>query len=112
MIIRCQDCGCRREFDKVTSVAEAHPTEMADRPVPHTRSALAALLEQRDMADPYRGYAAWRMSQPVSQLDERLFLMSRYDDCLAVLTDTRFGHGESSSSGALSILDRNPPDHT
>jgi cytochrome P450 len=112
MIIRCRDCGCRREFDKIDNVAENHRTEMADRPLRRASSALAALLEQRDVADPYPGYAAWRMSQPVSQLDERLFVMSRYDDCLAVLTDTCFGHAESSRSRALSFLYLNPPDHT
>src|SRR5580693_9564423 len=85
---------------------------MADPPVRHAQSALAVLLEQRDAADPYRAYAAWRMSQPVAQLDERLFVMSRYDDCLAVLTDPRFGHTFSSPNRPPSLGGLNPPDHT
>jgi len=78
----------------------------------HARTALAALLEQRDAADPYRCYAAWRLSQPVAQLDEHLFVFSRHDDCLAVLSDARFGHADSSAGRALPLLGLNPPDHT
>jgi cytochrome P450 len=87
---------------------------MADPPVRHARSALAVLLEQRDVADPYRGYAAWRTSRPVAQLDERLFVLSRYDDCLAVFTDPRFGYAFASASPNRppSLGGLNPPDHT
>jgi cytochrome P450 len=72
---------------------------------------LAALFAPGHVADPYPAYARWRAGRPVARPDERLFVLSRYEDCAAVLASPAFGHLPDGAR-ARSMLRLNPPDHT
>jgi cytochrome P450 len=91
--------------------------------------ALATLFAPGIVTDPYPAYARWRAERPVARPRERLYVLSRFADCEAVLADPAFGRIEEddarlapgqaqapvfSSRGpnARSILRLNPPDHT
>jgi cytochrome P450 len=94
---------------------------------------LATLFDQGHRADPYPDYRGWRTSTPISEPMDRLFVLTRHQDCTAVLRDLRFGHAEGDDPGVLrsapadaeeytlvdengnpvrSFLGLNPPDHT
>ncbi|MGX1971319.1 cytochrome P450 [Streptomyces kronopolitis] len=92
---------------------------------------LQDLLDPRHQADPYPLYSRWRARTPLARLDEQLMVLTRYDDCAAVLRDGRFGHPEADDprfaerdrpSLAVLVDDEghpvrgflglNPPDHT
>jgi hypothetical protein len=76
-------------------------------------------------ADPYPFYRRLRETDPVHLSPLGLWVLTRYDDCVASLRDPRFGrdgfeailsaqYGEESETGRLprSMLFRDPPDHT
>lgn len=94
---------------------------------------LATLFDRGHRADPYPDYRGWRLSTPISEPLDRLFVLTRHQDCAAVLRDLRFGHAEGDDTGVLrsapadaeeytlvdengnrvrSFLGLNPPDHT
>src|ERR1700761_5944775 len=91
--------------------------------------ALAALFAPGMVADPYPAYARWRAERPLARRRERLYVLSRFADCEAVLGDPAFGRAEGDDSrlrpgerqalarlrdgpNARSMLRLNPPDHT
>jgi cytochrome P450 len=56
---------------------------------------LMALFEPGQVTDPYPAYREWRIQQPVVRPHARLFVLSRFADCEAVLADgSSFGHAE------------------
>ena len=75
-------------------------------------------------ADPYPFYRQLREQDPVHQTPMGFWVLTRYDDCVAVLRDARFGReefqqmlsavygGEDSDRLPRSMLFRDPPDHT
>ena len=102
---------------------------------------LAALFAPGHVEDPYPLYAQWRARRPVARPHEYLFVLSRHDDCAAVLADPAFGiapaaavnplraalrpnastapgsgnapdHGVFAEVNTRSMLRMNPPDHT
>ena len=74
--------------------------------------ALTALFDPRQVADPYPAYREWRHQRPVARPRERLFVLSRFADCEAVLADASFGHARAAGEvDARSFLGMNPPDH-
>ncbi|WP_405407375.1 cytochrome P450 [Streptomyces decoyicus] len=97
-----------------------------------TLPSLQDLLDPRHQADPYPLYARWRTRTPIARIDDQLMVLSRYEDCAAVLRDGRFGHAEADdprftgervrpASKVLvddngrpvrGFLSLNPPDHT
>jgi cytochrome P450 len=84
--------------------------------------ALMRLFAPDQVADPYPAYREWRVHQPIARPHERLFVLSRFADCEAVLASTSFGHvrpGDIRPFGRRvreanigSFLTMNPPDHT
>jgi cytochrome P450 len=102
---------------------------MSELPVsPDDLRALGMLLTSGDVGDPYPGYARWRAERPVARPRERLYVLSRFADCEAVLADPAFGRAtdgdgrptrglrparrEDGGVAARSMLALNPPDHT
>jgi cytochrome P450 len=103
---------------------------MNELPVrPEDLRALGALFAPGSVADPYPAYARWREERPVARPRERLYVLSRFADCEAVLADPAFGRideGDERLSPAWpraagrqggpvtagSLLRLNPPDHT
>jgi cytochrome P450 len=103
---------------------------MSELPVrPDDLRALAALFAPGIVADPYPTYARWRAERPVARPRERLYVLSRFADCEAVLADPAFGRAEDAGfrpapgraraagrgddrAFAGSMLRLNPPDHT
>jgi cytochrome P450 len=103
---------------------------MTELPVsPDDLRALAGLFSPEIAADPYPVYARWRAERPVARPQERLYVLSRFADCEAVLADPAFGRaGEddvrltpaqaraavrrADGVNARSMLQMNPPDHT
>lgn len=106
-------------------------TELAVRPEDLVE--LGGLFAHGLVADPYPAYRGWREQRPVARPDERLFVVSRFADCEAVLADAAFGHpepgmarpfrdgadeagdevsGRGTGVSARSLLVLNPPDHT
>ncbi|MCF3173462.1 cytochrome P450 [Streptomyces sioyaensis] len=91
---------------------------------------LQDLLDPRNQADPYPLYSRWRAQAPLARLDDRLMVLTRHEDCAAVLRDGRLGHPEADDpqfAGRRPSLDvlvdddgrpvrgflgLNPPDHT
>ena len=89
---------------------------------------LTTLFDPRRVADPYPTYAWLREARPVWRPVERVYVLSRHDDCAAVLRDPRFGRREEGRLGlrrlgreagmpaerpaVRSFLMLNPPDHT
>jgi cytochrome P450 len=75
-------------------------------------------------ADPYPFYRRLREQDPVHRSALGFWVLTRYDDCVAVLRDQRFGReefqqmlsavygGEDSDRLPRSMLFRDPPDHT
>jgi cytochrome P450 len=76
-------------------------------------------------ADPYPFYRRLRDKEPVHRSPMGFYVLTRYEDCVAVLRDQRFGreefqqmltavYGDESEKPALprSMLFRDPPDHT
>jgi pimeloyl-[acyl-carrier protein] synthase len=76
-------------------------------------------------ADPYPFYRRLREQDPVHQSPMGFWVLTRYDDCVAVLRDQRFGreefqqmlsavYGDETEKPQLprSMLFRDPPDHT
>jgi len=102
--------------------------------------ALTAMFAPGHVADPYPDYARWRARRPVARPHEYIFVLSRYDDCAAVLASAAFGRapedqasplrrafrppagkaedpagsadGARAAGAARSMLGLNPPDHT
>ena len=59
---------------------------MSELPVsPDDLRALATLFAPGIVADPYPAYARWRAERPVARPRERLYVLSRFADCEAVL---------------------------
>jgi cytochrome P450 len=76
-------------------------------------------------ADPYPFYKRLREKEPIHQSPMGFWVLTRYEDCVAVLRDQRFGreefqqmltavYGDETEKPALprSMLFRDPPDHT
>jgi cytochrome P450 len=75
-------------------------------------------------ADPYPFYRRLREQDPVHRAPMGFWVLTRYDDCVAVLRDARFGReefqqmlaavygGEEGDRLPRSMLFRDPPDHT
>src|SRR5580658_4114464 len=95
---------------------------------PDELAALGALFAPGIVADPYPAYAQWRARRPVARPRERLYVLSRFADCEAVLADPAFGRAEDGEdrplarlkraagqagdgANARSMLRLNPPDH-
>jgi cytochrome P450 len=102
---------------------------MNELPVrPEDLRALGALFAPGSVADPYPAYARWRDERPVARPRERLYVLSRFADCEAVLADPAFGRIDEGNErlsparpraarqggpvNAGSLLRLNPPDHT
>ena len=101
---------------------------MSELPVrPDDLRALGALFAPGIAADPYPAYARWRAERPVARPRERLYVLSRFADCEAVLADPAFGRATDGDGrpvrglgparredglAARSMLALNPPDHT
>jgi cytochrome P450 len=91
-------------------------SQLADLP------ALMRLFAPEQVADPYPAYRDWRVRQPIARPHERLFVLSRFADCEAVLASSSFGHAgpgdtrpfghRAREAGLGSFLGMNPPDHT
>jgi cytochrome P450 len=97
---------------------------------PEELPALADLFDPGHVPDPYPAYEQWRARSPIVRPQERLFVLSRFDDCEAVLADPTFGHfepgqnrngqnytgqdnpGTVGRAEVRSMLRLNPPDHT
>jgi cytochrome P450 len=87
---------------------------------PDVVPALAALFDPGQVADPYPAYEQWRDRSPIVRPQEKLFVLSRFEDCEVVLADPSFGHAEAGQNRpgtagqaeARSMLRLNPPDHT
>jgi cytochrome P450 len=96
---------------------------------PDQLAALGALFAPGIVADPYPVYAQWRAKRPIARPRERLYVLSRFADCEAVLADPAFGRAEDGQDRPLprqaraagqgggganagSMLRLNPPDHT
>ncbi|MCW2929669.1 MAG: hypothetical protein JWM19_631 [Actinomycetia bacterium] len=62
---------------------------------------LAALFAPGHVEDPYPGYAQWRARRPVARPHEFLFVLSRHEDCAAVLADPAFGHAPADAFNPL-----------
>ncbi|HEY5015690.1 MAG TPA: cytochrome P450 [Streptosporangiaceae bacterium] len=89
---------------------------------------LMTLFDPRRVADPYPTYAWLRAARPVWRPAERVYVLSRHEDCVSVLRDPRFGRAEEGRLGlrrvgsgtevtaerpaVRSFLALNPPDHT
>ena len=89
---------------------------------------LMGLFDPERVADPYPTYAWLRAARPAWQPLENVFVLSRHEDCAAVLRDPRFGRSEKGRLGVRrpglggagplerpavrSFLALNPPDHT
>ena len=89
---------------------------------------LMTLFDPQRVADPYPTYAWLRSARPIWQAVERVYVLSRHEDCVAVLRDPRFGRAEGGRLGlhrigqdgpgtaerpaVRSFLALNPPDHT
>src|SRR6204780_4264813 len=89
---------------------------------------LMTLFDPHRVADPYPTYAWLRAARPVWRPVERVYVLSRHEDCTAVLRDPRFGRAEAGRLGlrrigqgtevtgeqpaVRSFLALNPPDHT
>ncbi|TXD00138.1 cytochrome P450 [Streptomyces sp. ISID311] len=91
---------------------------------------LQDLLDPRNQADPYPLYSRWRAQAPLARLDDQLMVLTRHEDCAAVLRDGRFGHPEADDPRfagrrpslevlvdddgrpVRGFLGLNPPDHT
>src|ERR1700722_16425445 len=68
---------------------------MSELPVrPDDLRALAGLFSPQIVGDPYPVYARWREERPVARPRERLYVLSRFADCEAVLGDPAFGRAE------------------
>ena len=91
--------------------------------------ALAGMFDPGIVADPYPVYARWRAERPVARPRERMYVLSRFADCEAVLADPAFGRPEEDDRlltpaqaravawradrvNARSLLRLNPPNHT
>jgi cytochrome P450 len=91
--------------------------------------ALAGMFDPGIVADPYPVYARWRTQRPVARPRERMYVLSRFADCEAVLADPAFGRPTeddlrltprqaqplargADGVNARSMLQLNPPDHT
>ena len=107
---------------------------MSELPVsPDDLRALAGLFSPEIVADPYPVYARWRAERPVARPRERLYVLSRFADCEAVLGHPAFGRAADDARlapgqaravahlavargadgvNARSMLQMNPPDHT
>ncbi len=102
---------------------------MSELPVsPDDLRALGALFAPGTVADPYPAYARWRAERPVARPRERMYVLSRFADCEAVLASPAFGRpedgegrapagraragGRGDGTLAGSMLRLNPPDHT
>ncbi len=88
---------------------------------------LMTLFDPHRVADPYPTYAWLRAARPIWRPVERVYVLSRHEDCAAVLRDPRFGRAEEGRRGlrrvgqgaevterpaVRSFLALNPPDHT
>jgi len=102
---------------------------------------LASVFAPGHVEDPYPLYAQWRARRPIARPHEYLFVLSRHDDCAAVLADPAFGiapagaanplraalrpgarrdqpagnaadHGVFAEVNTRSMLRMNPPDHS
>jgi cytochrome P450 len=80
-------------------------------------------MDPEFIADPYPTYHRLRADDPVHHSPLGFWVLTRYDDVLAVLRDPRFAKeaiagfvaarfGITPPGIALSMLDRDPPDHT
>jgi cytochrome P450 len=104
---------------------------MGEVPVrPGDLQALAGMFDPGIVADPYPVYGRWRAERPLARPRERLYVLSRFADCEAVLADPAFGRAEedhvrlnpavaqraaargTDGVNARSMLRLNPPDHT
>jgi cytochrome P450 len=56
---------------------------------------LMTLFDPHRVADPYPTYAWLRAARPVWHPVERVYVLSRHEDCAAVLRDPRFGRAEA-----------------
>ena len=76
---------------------------MSELPVrPDELVALGALFAPGIVADPYPAYAQWRAKRPIARPRERLYVLSRFADCEAVLADPAFGRAEDGQDRPLS----------
>jgi cytochrome P450 len=89
---------------------------------------LMTLFDPHRVADPYPTYAWLRAARPIWRPVERVYVLSRHEDCAGVLRDPRFGRAEGTRLGlrrlgqgagaaaerpaVRSFLALNPPDHT
>jgi cytochrome P450 len=89
---------------------------------------LAELVSRAARDNPYPVYAALRRAAPLARMADGSLLLTRFDDCAAVLRDPNIGHGEpdagflvglpdwrdhlSLSQFRTSMLSLDPPGHT
>jgi cytochrome P450 len=60
---------------------------------------LMTLFDPHRVADPYPTYAWLRAARPIWRPVERVYVLSRHEDCAAVLRDLRFGRAEEGRLG-------------
>ncbi|HUC59980.1 MAG TPA: cytochrome P450 [Streptosporangiaceae bacterium] len=83
---------------------------------------LISLADPATITDPYPLYARMRQASPFTELDGKLVVVGRYEDCSRILRDPRsssqrdrsaMAPGETERRGrARSFLSLDPPDHT
>lgn len=83
---------------------------------------LISLADPATITDPYPLYARMREASPFTELDGKLVVVGRYEDCSRILRDPRsssqrdrsaMAPGETERRGrARSFLSLDPPDHT
>lgn len=117
----------------MTEAAAPTGTELADRGDGYLLNLFAT---PEGIADPPVWFHRLRAEMPVFRSNSGALFLSRYEDCRALLRDNRFGKGErlggnflnrpndpavvefrrmqieQGRSGAKTMLDLNPPDHT
>ena len=64
---------------------------------PHIDTLLAELAGPVGRADPYPRYHELRRTAPVARAEDGALVLTRYEDCHALLRDPHFGHGDATT---------------
>ncbi|SLN25527.1 cytochrome P450 [Oceanibacterium hippocampi] len=99
--------------------------DRAGQPAPDVGGFDLRALPGDFIADPYRYFAALREQSPIHRMGDGSYLLTRYDDCVAVYRDPanwssdkkldfkpKFGDSPLYEHHTTSLVFRDPPDHT